>query len=130
MQKKFPLNELGKVLRAYIKDGSPHSLTEVGKQALGITYSNFQKRLSENNLRTYELEKILSYLGLEASLVIGDMEFQNEHIHSTNTPVSYEKRMEKEERILKLEERQLELRRHNLSLQKAIDQLKQEINKE
>lgn len=128
MQKKSPLNKLGKVLHAYIKDESPHSITEVGKNALGITYANFHNRLSDNNLRMYELEKVLDYLGLEATITIGNMVFQNsEEDKEPNPLVDYDDRMEKEDRILSLEEQQLQLRRQTLNLQKAIEEIKREM---
>ncbi|RMG27268.1 MAG: hypothetical protein D6730_07600 [Bacteroidetes bacterium] len=125
MQKNIPLSKLGETLKAYIKENKAHNLTEVGQKTLGITYQNFQKRLSKNNLRIYELEQILDYLGLEVQLTIGEMQFGGKPAAGVN----YDERLAEEERLLMLEEEQVKLKRQALNVRKQIEQLREEMDK-
>lgn len=89
------------MLITYIKEESPYTMGDVAKHTLGITYSNFQKRLSKNNIKLYELEKILTYLGLEIHISLGKMKFTN----AMPSPANYEEQLAQKDRVLELQEK-------------------------
>ncbi len=104
------------MLITYIKEESPYTMGDVARQTLGITYSNFQKRLSKNNIKLYELEKILTYLGLEIHISLGKMKFSN----AVTSPTNYEEQLAQKDRVLELQEKIIYLQ-EKLQAQKARD---------
>ncbi|MEM6628552.1 MAG: hypothetical protein AAF694_02720 [Bacteroidota bacterium] len=105
MNKQLPLDDLGQSLVSYIKEQSPYTLAEVAKSTLGITYSNFQKRLSKNKIKMFELQEILNFLQLEIQITIGDMTFQNGPPSSSD----YEKVLAQKDKMLQLQDRIIQL---------------------
>lgn len=73
----LPLSKITSFLYDYIKNSKDFSLQKVAQEAMGLQYQNFHKRLRANNLKIEELEKIVSYLGLDINITLGDMSFSN-----------------------------------------------------
>ena len=105
MNKQLPLDNLGQSLVSYIKEQSPYTLAEVAKNTLGITYSNFQKRLSKNKIKMFELQEILSFLQLEIQITIGDMTFQNGPPSNSD----YERVLAQKDKMLQLQDKIIQL---------------------
>jgi len=105
MESRLVLDKLGETLVKYIKEKSPYTLAEVARSTLGITYSNFQKRLSKNNIKLHELQKILNFLQLEITVSVGDMTFQSAPVTSTD----YEEILAQKDKVLQLQDKIIQL---------------------
>ncbi len=105
METQLEMEKLGETLVKYIKEESPYTLAEVASRTLGITYSNFQKRLSRNNIKIYELQQILDFLQLEITISLGNMSFQSK----PNSPVNYEEMLAQKDRVLRLQDKIIQL---------------------
>ena len=105
MEKNLPLDQLGEALLTYIKKQSPYTLAQVAERTLGITYNNFQKRLSKNNIRLSELEGILKFLELEVRLEMGEMTFVNQ----APTSIDYEDQLARRDKIVELQDKIIQL---------------------
>lgn len=105
MEKRLAFEQIGWELIRYIKEESPYTMAEVADKTLGITYANFQRRLSKNNIKLYELEKVLNFLQLDLSLSIGETTFQN----TSPGPTDYEAQLAQQDRLLQLQDKIIQL---------------------
>lgn len=69
MLEVIPLKKVGPTLSQLVKD-SPFTLREIGEKVLSIHYTNVTKRMNANNISLKEIDKLASYLGLRAGLMI------------------------------------------------------------
>jgi len=111
MNAKLAIDELGATLVKYIKEQSPYTLAEVADRTLGITYSNFQKRLSKNNIKLHELKQILEFLEIDIQITIADMTFQRDNPSQPSqlSPTNYEELIAQKDRLLQLQDKIIQL---------------------
>lgn len=117
MQKNVSLSELGDTLRAIIKKKEGTSLSVVAREALGITYPNFSRRLTDNSLKVHELVKIFAFLGMEVELSLGDIVISNE---APKGEISYEKIIAEKDQLLQLKEEKIGLQQRIIELQEEL----------
>ncbi|MEM7509964.1 MAG: hypothetical protein AAF388_03465 [Bacteroidota bacterium] len=101
MSAEYKLENLGNEIIHFIKKHPTLTMAEVAEKTLGITYANFHKRLSRNNIKLDELVQILDFLGIEFSFNLGDKQFSSQ----TVSPKNYEVELAHKERIMELQEK-------------------------
>ena len=117
MQKNVSLSELGDTLRVLIKKKEGTSLSTVARGALGITYPNFSRRLTDNSLKVHELVKIFDFLGMEVQLSLGEIVVSNE---TPKGEVSYEEIIAEKDKLLQLKEEKIDLQQRIIELQEEL----------
>ncbi|MEM6765732.1 MAG: hypothetical protein AAF655_12425 [Bacteroidota bacterium] len=101
MSTEYRLENLGKEIIQIIKQHPGLTMAEVAEKTLNITYANFQKRLSKNNIKLAELAQILDFLNIEFEITLGDKQFSSQ----PSSPKNYEVELAHRERIMELQEK-------------------------